>query len=459
MSAPATASLETFRNEIVQGFSERYSGKAPDEKLESLRGQLKWQNKQGKWRSEEDFKALFSADFATKDEAARDALTHLLSNSSKEDLCRINGICALGCFATPDHAITGDNPAKTQEQLESLVGEKFDGFLLLQDGVSQTRVGLQSEAQPFALHSIGKIFTGIAVCTAIAQGAIPPELLHKKGLELDEDVLKQLPPEVAARCAEVTLHQTMTHRAGFDDYLGGCFDAIEGSLKAGEAPEILVEPQDFLKHVSDKTHPIGEFNYSNTGILLVGLALQHQMNEASGEHKLYSQILRDLVLDPAGIAVFSAAPIPGSITTPHNEVAAHLCGSPAGGYFTSAADMQRFGEHLCKRWQDPAFRAAVAEYGQEFYQKDHATISHSGGVWGSTTWFSAHLPSGITCVAASNCGGAAAFGEHVCDMVSDEQKSAAASIDLAPSRVAVGDFTAAVLAKEEAAKTTSAVRT
>lgn len=69
-------------------------------------------------------------------------------------------------------------------------------------------------------------------------------------------------------------------------------------MKRKAIPDIK-RTQDFLQFADRKTYPIDEFKYSNLGLLLVGLAIEHI---CKGD---YYTILRKHILDKAGISCFS----------------------------------------------------------------------------------------------------------------------------------------------------------
>ena len=53
-----------------------------------------------------------------------------------------------------------------------------------------------------------------------------------------------------------------------------------------------------------------------------------------------------------------------------DPVAPYLAGSPAGGYWTTAHDLAKFGQWVYKKsTSDPVFRSLIEKYGQEFYQQ------------------------------------------------------------------------------------------
>jgi hypothetical protein len=161
------------------------------------------------------------------------------------------------------------------------------------------------------------------------------------------------------------------------------------------------------------------------GILLVGLVAEHYYNSGKpeSEHKSYNEILQELVLEPAGMTGFSITPPTEALINPTSKVQPNMCGSPAGGYWATAHDMQNFAQHLCSRMQDERFRSAIENYGQEFYDQEKQVISHAGDIGAEgSAWFSVHIPSNTSCVMAQNSCFARMTGEQVSMVITNEQE-------------------------------------
>jgi CubicO group peptidase (beta-lactamase class C family) len=235
---------------------------------------------------------------------------------------------------------------------------------------------------PFCIHSVGKVLTGILVVKML-QESILTEAQLDKTVELDEEVVGQLPPLVQERLKSTTLRQLMTHQSGLTDYLSGYTQAIEDGLDGrGEVPKIQ-KPEDYLKFAENRVVDLkeGETNYSNLGSLLTGLAIQTAYNKKHPDNRLsYNQILKEKILDPAGIKQFSIQNPGNGSTNPNDRTAPHLCGGPAGGHWTTAQDLDKFGKWVCKEWEDPKFRELVEKHGQEFYDPKQNSIGHNGSI-------------------------------------------------------------------------------
>lgn len=246
-------------------------------------------------------------------------------------------------------------------------------------------------AYPFAIHSIGKVFTGILTLLMIEDGVFSEDDLNKI-VQLDDATTKQLPASVREQLQKVTLHQLMTHQAGLGDYLGAYGDAIS----KGNVPEIK-HIDDFLPFVEDKVYPIGEVRYSNVGILLVGFAIQHAYEKKLQLKTDYNNILNKYIIQKIGLSSFSPwKPINGKYNT-LDPIAPFIVGSPAGGYWMTTADLAKFAQWIYqKAVQDTKFKYLIEKYGQEFYNADRETIAHGGAISSSSGFLSVSLKTGAT---------------------------------------------------------------
>lgn len=361
-----------------------------------------------------------------------EGLREIFLQVPKENLFSLCSLNEVKVVASKSSRISGENHEEAVDHLKQIAGveDRYDGVCVVKAKGDVREIGSENSDKPFSLHSIGKVLTGALVAEMVSRGIIPESDLSTTGLQLDEDVRKTLQdklPQVSKRIDEVTLHQTMTHRAGFHDYLPKYMDAIEFGVDAGEIP-YPTNPRDFLVYANDKVkdHEGGtKKSYSNMGILLVGLVAEHYYNKERPEsgRKSYNEILQELVLEPARITGFSITPPAHALINSASKVQPNMCGSPAGGYWATAYDMQNFAQHLCDRMQDERFRSTIENYGQEFYDKEKQVISHAGDIGAEgSSWFSVHVPSGISCVMAQNNCFARMTGEQVSILITRERE-------------------------------------
>ncbi len=244
---------------------------------------------------------------------------------------------------------------------------------------------------PFAIHSIGKVFTGVLALLLVEDGIILEDELNQI-VQLDDAVKQQLPELVREQLQKVTLHQLMTHKAGLGDYLGAYIDAIS----QGKVPEIK-QIDDFLPFIEDKTFPIGEERYSNAGLLLVGFAIQHAYEKKFNEKIDYNDLLQKNIIQKVGMTSFSPWKPTNGRYNLNDNIAPFIVGSPGGGYWMTAEDLAKFAQWIYqKAMQDVKFKELLEKYGQEFYDADREIISHGGAIPSSSGFLSVSLKTGAT---------------------------------------------------------------
>jgi hypothetical protein len=176
-----------------------------------------------------------------------EALREIFLQVPRENLFSLCSLNEVKIAASKSSRISGADHDHAIDHLKQIAGveDKYDGVCVVKAKGDVREIGSENSNKPFSLHSIGKVLTGALVAEMVARGIIPEEELTTTGLKLDKDVRNVLPEKVRQRVDEVTLHQTMTHHAGFHDYLSRYMDAIESGVDSGD---ILhpTKPQDFL---------------------------------------------------------------------------------------------------------------------------------------------------------------------------------------------------------------------
>lgn len=249
----------------------------------------------------------------------------------------------------------------------------------------------------FAIHSVGKVFTGILALIMIEDNIISENDLLQP-VQLDDYVTQKLPLSVREQLKKVTLYQLMTHQAGLGDYLGSYGQAIS----QGHVP-VIKQAEDFLPFVEDKTFPVGTARYSNAGILLVGLAIKHAYEKKLNRPIDYDDILQKFIIKKVGMPSFSPWKPKNGKFNLNDPIAPYIVGSPAGGYWVTAYDLAKFGQWLYKKcYSDPEFKKLIIKYGQEFYNADSQTIVHGGGIPSSMAFLSVSLKTGAILALASD---------------------------------------------------------
>jgi CubicO group peptidase (beta-lactamase class C family) len=277
---------------------------------------------------------------------------------------------------------------------------------------------------PFAMHSIGKMFTGMLAIKMIEMGIIstgPLDNALDKPIQLDPKIMDKLEeycPAVKEHLTKEgapTFRQIMLHEGGLDDYLNKYEAAIQKAIDNKEPVPKMDAPEDFLRYAQEEIHELkeGETHYSNLGLLLTGLSIQHHYNlKHPTEKKTYQEILEEFVLQPADISSFALTrPEEGSYNERH-PAAAHIQGGPAGGYWIAPMDLLKFGQWMAKQCEDNSFYGLVKEYGGEFQPEKQQIkkgedftpeeLSHGGQIDSSTSFLGTFLPNGISIAILSN---------------------------------------------------------
>ena len=264
----------------------------------------------------------------------------------------------------------------------------------------------------FNLGSMNKMFTSVAVAQLVEQGKVG----------YDEPIAKYvdeswLPRKTTER---VTVRHLLTHTSGLGSYFNGTFQKSSRAL--------FRRVEDYKPLVAGESlafEPGTRFQYSNTGMLLLGVVIE----KASGQE--YFDYVRAHVHAPAGMTRSDCyeldQPIenlavgyerdPASSTGWRNNVFQHvLRGGPAGGGYSTVGDLHRFARALVEGklvsvstldflWTD----AVGADYGCGFAVTDRPQkiVGHSGGFPGISANLDVFVESGWVVVVLSNYGMAA----------------------------------------------------
>ncbi|MQM27856.1 serine hydrolase domain-containing protein [Glycomyces albidus] len=203
----------------------------------------------------------------------------------------------------------------------------------------------------FALGSVTKIFTAVAVLDLVAEGR----------LALDTAVASVLPPERRPSTLrdDVTVRHLLTHTSGIADYFEEetATDAWVEEFAAlwRDLPVYrVVEPVHYLPlfaSLAPYRAPGERFQYSNAGFILLGLVVE----DVAGTD--YATAVGDRVFSPAGMdrsGLFAADQVRPDVATGYlrpsapgepwrtNVFATPSVGAPDGGAFSSARDLDRF---------------------------------------------------------------------------------------------------------------------
>lgn len=325
------------------------------------------------------------------------AFLSLFEDLSVDDLWNIrnNLNCQpLGFVKTELYEITEEDRINLKQYLDDI---GFSGVVTLSDAKGTYCIcptGKESlETTPFSMHSIAKVFTG-----TLALMMMPPEAFNLK-LDLAPSILsdlEKLNQPVYDHLKIPTLHQIMNHNGGFGDYLDNYANAVEDALKQGKTLPAINKPEDFLKYAETHIYELDKGLYSNLGILLVGLAIQHKCHD-----RPFDQLLKELILIPANIDISPTRPANGKYNK-DDPCQGMVVGSPSGGYWTTSDELLKLGTWLLKKCNDPVFLAAMEKNGGEFYVKADQEIRHNGCSYSGSSYLSSFRESGVTIAVLSD---------------------------------------------------------
>ena len=328
----------------------------------------------------------------------------------------INHVLQLGIAGKPDAIIDDVEPRSlTRSDIEDMQKYVKEKEASLSISVADPSTGEfitpnfpeNKSSRSFAMHSVGKVFTGMLALVMIHQGVFSRDDLDKP---LTEDFIQSLPLSEKIKTHlhdnKITLHQLMTHRAGLGDYLGKYGDAIKQAVASKQEPlpiPQIKQPEDFLQYADETTYPVGEEHYSNLGIVLVGLAIQHTYNKQHSDDPLtYDQILQKYIIGPAGMSCFSTTRPDNGEYNRFDTLAPHIAGSPGGGYWTTSEDLVKFGRWAYHQSLQSSFRELLNDFGREFYKPDQEIITHTGRIPSASACLTVSLKTGAVVATLSN---------------------------------------------------------
>lgn len=267
-----------------------------------------------------------------------------------------------------------------------------DGEVLLTKGwgLADVETGrpMDGERTRVRVASISKLVTATAAMQLVAEGKLDLHAdvnTYLEGFRIEE-----------AFGGPVTLHQLLTHTAGFDDRF-----LHSGRVLGAELPPL---GEYLAARMPARVMPAGRVvSYSNHGIALVG----HLVERASGQS--FTEYVQQHVFDPLGMKesrFFLRVPLDPALAVPYFYEAGrqrplgfdHTLLGPAAELNTTARDMAKFMlAHLQQgeaRLLDPATERLMQErhfsvhpklsgwaYGfEESFRNGHRAVGH-GGDW------------------------------------------------------------------------------
>ncbi len=260
----------------------------------------------------------------------------------------------------------------------------------------------------FNLGSMNKMFTSTAIVRLVEQGKLSYEDRISK--YIDES---WLPREVTDR---ITVRHLLTHSSGLGSYFNADYEKSSRELFRK-----LADYKPLIRGDRPAFTPGERFQYSNTGMFLLGVIIEKVTQEDYFDH------IRKAIYEPAGMTnsdcyemdypvenlAIGFSPDWKSPYGWQNNYYKHVIkGGPAGGGFSTVGDLHRFAlallagkyvsqDSLKTMWTDHL----GANYGFGFAVKqgpEGRVVGHSGGFAGINSQLDIYLDSGYIVAVMSN---------------------------------------------------------
>lgn len=305
--------------------------------------------------------------------------------------------------------------------------ETFSGTVLVAKGdtvLYETATGTASKRfdvpnnlkTRFNLGSMNKMFTAIATLQLVQAGKLQlTDTLDKYASE------EWLPVETSSK---IQIRHLLTHASGLGSYFTDEF------FNASRYTYRNIE--DFKPLVAGETlafEPGTGYRYSNTGMLLLGVVIEAVSGQSYDDY-IRSHIYAVADMPDSGCfdmdqpfknVAIGYHPSDKSVTGFSNNLFAHVIkGGPAGGCFSTVADLHHFaraltGLKLLNTENTYALFKPRSEFHQESYgygfkiagTQDNRIVGHSGGFYGISANLDIYLDRGFVVAILSNLSGGA----------------------------------------------------
>lgn len=268
----------------------------------------------------------------------------------------------------------------------------------------------------FNLASVTKMFTATAIGILLDRGKI----------ELEAPIIRYFPDFPNKEIAEsTTVKQLLSHTSGISDLFFQKDYLHSDRYRLRE----LKDYDRFLAGLTRGSVPENQILYSNSNYIILGRIIEKLSDQS------YYEFVKNNIFIPAGM--LSTGFFEADLVVPHlatgystdpqasaefgapndgrlrkNSYMKAVRGMPAGGAYSTAADLHRFFSalHKGKLVRPGAFQRMIAPlrggYGlgfQNYTQNDIQVYGHSGGFYGVSTMVF-HLPDeGYTFISLTNC--------------------------------------------------------
>lgn len=328
-----------------------------------------------------------------------------------------------------ESAQRGNKARIIAEQVEPFINklvkeDRFSGVVLVaKDGATifEKAYGLASKEfnvpnnldTRFNIASVTKMFTAVSIA----------QLAERGKLKYEDRIIKFLPDYPSAVANKVTIHHLLTHTSGMGSYWKDEFhEANHARFRKIQDyfPLFEHDPLDF--------EPGQKWSYSNAGYMILGAIIERVTG------KSYFDYVKENVFSRAGMGrtdFFEADRpmpdiaqgytkrnryLPEAQEWTNNIFLSPVKGSPAGGAYSTAKDLLKFGEALHDHkllYEASTVKVLTGiveynpnhKYGYGFATEtlgNHKIVFHDGGANGVSAQFEMYPDYGFTVVVLSN---------------------------------------------------------
>lgn len=263
----------------------------------------------------------------------------------------------------------------------------------------------------FNLASMNKMFTAVAIMQLIEAGKL--HLDDHLNKFIDESWIS---PEISQK---IQVKHLLSHTSGLGSYFNSTYEtSAKDSFRALDDYKVLIKAETL------KFEPGTAYSYSNSGMFLLGLVIEH----VSGDD--YFDYIREHIYMPAGMKNSDSfdedQPTPNLATgyyfSPdpragwtNNSFLLSVKGNPAGGGYSTVEDLYKFvlaltsNKLLQKALTEQLFIAhselSASNYGYGFElsgEQDNRIVGHNGAFDGISTNLDIYLDQGYIAIVLSN---------------------------------------------------------
>ncbi len=298
------------------------------------------------------------------------------------------------------------------------------------DEISSCTRGLAA-TDAVSTQSVTKVLTGVLALRLLEEGIISADTYTTPPLQISDASRKALELlgkfKILEQLTKVSLYQTLTHHAGLGvgegvnvgDYYSEYLATTESASANKQIYPEMTSLKSFLQFIPNQITTSGAVNdpssfvYSNSGMILAALSLEHLYNKFAADHPErnlprldFDGILTQYVTGPtaARMTCFAASPKNLPINfNPHDQLSAHMIGTPGGGYYSTIGDLHKFAAWLLGKCREENFQRLIINFGQEFCpHPDSHRIEHSGDGPFNSMFFSLNWENGNMVIVAND---------------------------------------------------------